>query len=98
MGLTEWKLDPYVFQQVARRFTPIQVDLFATKINTQLAQCISCKPNLFTMAVDALMTPWTNLQGYAWEGVCRIASEQATVVLIALCGPTSHGTLQYWMR
>ena len=89
-GSAEWKLDPYVFKQVARRFAPIQVDLFATRINTQLEQYISWKPDPFAMAVDALMTPWTNLQGYAFPPFCllgrclqKIASEQATIVLIA---------------
>ena len=90
MGSAEWKLDLYVFQQVARRFAPIQVDLFATRINTQLAQYISWKPDPFAMAMDALMTSWTNLQGYAFPPFClfgrclqKIASEQATVFLIA---------------
>ena len=89
-GSAEWKLDPYVFKQVARRFAPIQVDLFATRINTQLEQYISWKPDPFAMAVDALMTPWTNLQGYAFPPFCllgrclqKIASEQATIILIA---------------
>ena len=104
MGSAEWKLDPYVFQQVAKRFAPIQVDLFATRINTKLAQYISWKPDPSAMAVDALMTPWTNLQGYAFPPFCllgrclqKIASEEAAVVLIGTVTPlqfTLPGSIQ----
>ena len=57
---------------MARRYAPLQVNLFATRINTQLAQYISWKPNPFAMAVDTSMTPWTNFQGYAFPLFCLL--------------------------
>lgn len=89
-GSAEWRLDPVIFQQVASRFTPITVDLFATRINAQLPHYVSWQPDPFAMAVDAFHISWADLQAYAFPPFCllgrclqKIVREQATIVLIA---------------
>lgn len=60
------------------------------RINTQLPQYVSWKPDQYAMAVDAMLIPWTDLRGYAFPPFCllgrclqKIANKRATVVLIA---------------
>ena len=65
-GSAEWKLDPYVFKQVARRFAPNSSGPLCNKDQHPAGTVYFLEPDPFAMAVDALMTPWTNLQGYAF--------------------------------
>jgi hypothetical protein len=41
---TEWKLSSAVFQMISRRLDPCRVDLFASRLNTQLENYVSWKP------------------------------------------------------
>ena len=90
-GSAEWRLDPSVFQAILQILGPCTVDL---RLNTQLEQYISWRPEPFAIATDALQVPWINLQGYAFPPFCLIGKclrkaerEQATVLLIAPVWP-----------
>ena len=42
------------------------VDLFASRLNHQLPQFISWRPDPYTIETDALQVPWTRWRGYAF--------------------------------
>ena len=48
------------------------MDLFALRINAQLEQYITWKPEPFAMATDALQVLWRDLQGYVFPPFCLI--------------------------
>ena len=92
---TEWKLDRSVFWAVMNLYGPCDVDLFASRLNFQLPQYISWRPDPYALAADAFRIQWTGLQGYAFPpfaliGRClqKIRQEGSTVVLIAPVWPS----------
>ncbi len=90
----EWKLHPEVFQAIMQLMGPCRVDLFATRLNTQLNHYISWQPDPFAMETDAFQITWCNMEGYAFPpfamiGRClqKIRREQSSVVLVAPMWP-----------
>ena len=95
----EWRLDKDLFLRVCNILGPCNVDLFASRLNYQLPQYISWRPDPGAMSTDAFQSNWTNLKGYAFPpfaliGRClqKIRVEQSTVVLIA---PTWQNQIWY---
>lgn len=90
----EWKLHTRVFSKVLESLGECKVDLFATRLNTQLEKYISWKPDPSAIASDALKVPWKHLGGYAFPPFClvgrclsKVRSERAVIVLIAPVWP-----------
>lgn len=86
----EWMLNRRVFRQVEALWGPFDVDLFASRTNSQLPAYFAWKPDPGCLAVDAMIQPWADLVAYAnppWPILARvlgkIRQEEATVVLIA---------------
>ena len=93
-GSNIWMLDKGVFQRILSTLGPCQVDLFATRLNHQLPNYVSWRPNPGAMEMDALQIHWKDMGGYAFPpfaliGRClqKIQAEQSTVVLIAPIRP-----------
>jgi len=91
---TEWMLDPQVFQKLQLQFN-LAIDLFASRLNTQLPRYISWKPDPGAEAVDALSVDWGSLNFYAFPPFCLIAKclqkiiqEEAEGVMIVPKWPT----------
>jgi hypothetical protein len=87
---SNWQLNPGVFQEVQRTWGPFQVDLFADRLNTQLQQYVSWRPDPNALQVDAFLMSWKDRKAYAFPPFCMIGRclgkvrvEQATLVLIA---------------
>lgn len=55
---TEWKLDPKIFNKITHIWGTPDIDLFASRLNTQLPKYISWKPDPFAAAVDAFSITW----------------------------------------
>ena len=89
----EWRLHPTMFQHVVQVLGPCEIDLFATRLNSQLPQYISWRPDPFSVAVDAFMVQWTKWQGYAFPfsliGRClrKVWTEGATLLIVAPVWP-----------
>jgi len=86
----ESRLDPQVCKSLMQILGPCTVDLFATRLNTQLDRFVSWMPDPFTAATDALSLPWQNLQGYAFPPFCligrclrKVQQERSTILLVA---------------
>lgn len=66
------------------------VDLFASRLNAQLEQYVSWRPDPNAMATDALQLRWNKWTGYAFPPFClirrclkKVREEKASLVLVA---------------
>ena len=91
MDRTDWKLHPRLFQEINQKWGPLEVDLFASHLSTQLPRYFSWKPDPLAEATDAFTQQWEKFRGYAnprWCLVGRVPSQvqrqQAQVILVAL--------------
>ena len=87
---TDWKLCPQTFHQIYQTLGPLEVDLFASRLSTQLTNYVSWRPDPLAMATDAFSIDWSQMRGYAnppWNLIGRVLSQvrnqQAELVLVA---------------
>ena len=61
---TEWQLNPKIFIEDTNNFGYSEIDIFATRINTQLQNYVSwsCEPT--AKGVDAFLTLWVKQFSY----------------------------------
>ena len=93
---SEWKLNPSVFKQLMTRLGPCQIDLFASRLTTQLPEYFSWKPDPNSVATNALDQNWAETRCYAFPPFALIGRCLAKVnrekvpelVLIAPVWPT----------
>jgi len=60
----EWQLKPKWFKYLCEKFGTPEIDLFATRINTQLSKYVSWRPDPHAQWVDAFSMPWTGMFTY----------------------------------
>ena len=89
---SDWMLHPQAFLQIQQRWGPLVVDVFASRLTTQLQRFFSWRPQPEAEALDAFSQDWKQLRGktYAnppWNLVGRVLSrvcqQQITLVLVA---------------
>ena len=90
----EWKLQESICHRVLDLLGPCQIDLFATRLNHQLPQYVSWRPDPHAVATDAFEMRWAGFQGYAFPpfslvGRClrKVIQEECTIILIAPVWP-----------
>ena len=96
---SNWKLNLSIFQALDQLWGPLEIDLFADRLNAQLMNYVSWFPDPFAQATDAFQIPWSKLKGYSFPPfsmICRclakIRKDQATIVMIT---PTWHTQAWY---
>ena len=96
---SNWKLNPSLFQALDQLWGPLEIDLFADRLNAQLMNYVIWFPDPFAQATDAFQIPWSKLKGYSFPPfsmICRclakIRKDQATIVMIT---PTWHTQAWY---
>ena len=66
----EWKLDSDIFEQITGVLSKLSfkcdIDLFASRLNFQIAPYVSCKPDPDAYAVDAFTLTWSSFTFYAF--------------------------------
>lgn len=93
---TEWRLNPEVFVTIREFFGTPDVDLFASRLNTQIECFVSWRPDPLAMHVDALSLDWGKFQlAYIFPPFSlltrclrKIAADQAEAVVVAPFWPT----------
>ena len=71
---TEWMLDKGSFQTITYKFGSPEIDLFASRLNTQVPRYISWMPDPEAEAVDAFTLDWGSFTlFYAFPPFCLIA-------------------------
>ena len=89
---SDWMLNPQVFNKINRVFVPLEVDVFASRLTSQLPIFYSWTQTPLARATDALIQDWTAINGFAnppWVlvgQVCKLRS-----FLWHQCGRHNHG-------
>ena len=85
-----WKLDHTIFLQINKRYGPVEVDLFATRLTNQCRRYFSWWPDPFVEATEAFLQDWTTVKDFAnppWNLVQRVLTKTqnqgAEVILVA---------------
>ena len=63
---SDWMIQPEVFQEIDKKWGPLDIDLFAARHNTQLRRFFSYRLDPMAEAVDALNQKWTEMTPYAF--------------------------------
>ncbi len=69
---TEWMLNKKVFSKLWKYFDTPEIDLFASRLNSQFPRYVSWKPDPDAEAVDALSINWESLKFYAFPPFCMV--------------------------
>ena len=69
---SNWRLDQKVFRSLMQIRGPCAIDLFADRLNHQLSQFYSWKPDPLAIATDALLQDWFRGRHYAFPPFCLI--------------------------
>ena len=86
---TEWKLNTELLQQAFHILgANPDLDLFASRINTQLSSYVSFKPDPGAKAVDAFTLNWHDTRFYAFPPFCVIPK-----VLQKICRDRAKGVV-----
>ncbi len=92
---TEWQLKPDIFRYICKKFGTPQIDLFASRINTQLARYVAWRPDPDAEHVDAFSIPWRGFYGYAFppfsvlmQVLQKVERESSNFILVAPEWPT----------
>ena len=75
---SDWKLDQATFQKIDRRYGPLEVDLFASRLTYQCRRYFSWRPDPLAEATDAFLQDWTTVRGFAnppWILVSRVLTK-----------------------
>ena len=90
MDRSDWRLNPQIFEKINQIFGPQEVDLFASRLTTQLPTYVSWRPDPSAWAIDAFTLNWSHFKGYAnppWNLIAKVLNQTrrqaATLVLIA---------------
>lgn len=92
----EWKLNETIFQNICKRWGRLDIDLFASRLNAQLPNYCSWKPDPGCSYVDAFTINWNTVGNvylfppFSLMGRClqKIREEKAIGVVIAPLWPT----------
>ena len=85
----EWKLNPILFQRIVAVYGMPQIDLFATRANTQLRKFVSWIPHPQSAAIDMFSVQWSDPLSYAFPPfslimryVQRIKNQKGKILLV----------------
>ena len=70
---TEWHLNRHAFNQICEHFGRPEIDIFASRLNTQLPRFVSWQPDPDAEAIDAFTVDWAETSFYAFPPFCLIA-------------------------
>lgn len=94
----EWMLDKKIFQEFSANFGTPKIDLFASRINTQLADYVSYLPDPSAIAVDALSFVWENDKLYYMfppfsilgQTLQKLETDTARAIIVVPLWTTQH--------
>lgn len=92
---TDWKLSVNVFKRLDYLGGPLEVDLFASRLTTQLPSYFSWMPDSGALAVDAFLRHWRDLRGYVFPPFAmiqrvlqKLREERSSIVLVTPFWPS----------
>lgn len=92
---TEWQLQTDIFKKLCALWGKPQIDLFASRLNTQLLEYCSWKPDPGCIFVDAFTVDWSKFYCYIFPPfslICRcvkkIQEEKTTAIIVVPIWPS----------
>lgn len=92
---TEWQLRPDLFQLIIDKLITPEIDLFASRLNNQIARYVSWHPDPGAVAVDAFSVDWSTEIIYAFppfsligKVLQKFVNDKAEGILIVPNWPT----------
>jgi len=92
---TEWSLDQKFFNKIITIFGPLEVDLFASRLNNKLPVYYAWKPDPYATGIDAFTISWSNINFYCFPPFSlisrclrKISADQAEGVIVVPWWPT----------
>ena len=92
---SDWKLCPAIFRSLMQVRGPCALDLFANRLNAQLTQFYSWRPDPMALATDALLQSWAVGRLYAFPPFClimrclaKLREEKGELILVTPLWPT----------
>ena len=86
----DWKLSLEVIQKINAIWGPLEVDLFASRLSSQLTRFFSWRPDPQAEVTDAFLQDWRHLKAYANPPWClvgrvlrQVKAQRAQVILVA---------------
>ncbi|XP_056408500.1 uncharacterized protein LOC130311793 [Hyla sarda] len=70
---SDWKLDHQIFLQINSLWGPLSIDLFASRLNRQIPQFFSWRPDPEALGVDAFLQFWPPSTLYAFPPFALIS-------------------------
>ena len=85
-----WKLNPAVFDQINSQLEPLEIDLFAFRMTTQLLMFYSWRPDPLAVGTDAFLQHW---EGLCYANPGPMDSDTLSIIRgkesEGQCGPSS---------
>ena len=72
ISTNSWRLNPQIFKQIDLQWGPLEMDLFADRLNAQTEKYMSWKPDPFAVGTDAFLANWEGMKAYAFPPFCLI--------------------------
>lgn len=98
-----WTLNRAIFQQINKIMGPLKLDLFVDRLNAQLDNYVSWRPDPFAIQTDAFQLNWSNKNPYVFSPFCLIArypakvnKERSNLVIITPVWQSQAFTQCYW--
>ena len=92
---SNWKLCPEIFRSLMQIRGPCTIHLFADRLNCQLPQFCSWKPDPMALATDAFQQNWSTGRNYAFPPFClimrflaKLRAEGGELILVTPVWPT----------
>ncbi|KAJ1197977.1 hypothetical protein NDU88_001821 [Pleurodeles waltl] len=86
---SDWKLHPSIFRSICCKWGPFAIDLFASRLNSQLPLFFSWRPDPVALASNAFLQDWSQAINYAFPPflmitrvLAQIRRQKATSVLV----------------
>jgi hypothetical protein len=93
----EWQLAPEVFQYIQHKLGSNQVDLFASRVNSQLPKYVAWQPDPGAIAIDAFTLNWRDFNSYIFppfsclgKVVQKMRQDGGRGTIVAPVWPTQH--------
>lgn len=67
ISINNWRLNPKIFAQKNALCGPLDMDLFADRLNAQVEKYMSWKPDPFAVSTDAFLANWGAMKDYAFH-------------------------------
>ena len=84
---SDWMLNPRIFKKIQQKWGPLEVDMFASRLTTQLKRFFSWRPDPEAEALNAFNQNWSNLQE---RGLCQPPLESSRQGAEQSTTATSH--------